>query len=136
MNRDALSAQLVTDEGLRLKPYRDTVGKTTIGVGRNLDDVGISKSEAMMLLGADIDVACAALDKSLPWWRGLSENRQDVLCNMAFNMGINKLMGFVNTLAKIQAGDYEGAAMGMLDSHWAQQVGERAQRLAKMMREG
>lgn len=140
MNTDELAAQLVTDEGMRLKPYKDTVGKLTIGVGRNLDDVGISKSEAMMLLGADIDRACADLDRALPWWRFMSDRRQQALANMCFNMGIGDskkgLLSFRNTLAKMQVGDYEGAARGMLDSHWAEQVGDRAKRLAQMMREG
>lgn len=136
MNRDALANQLVIDEGLRLKPYQDTVGKWTIGVGRNLDDVGISKPEAMMLLGADIDAACAALDKSLPWWRGMSDARQQVLANMCFNLGIERLLGFKNTLAAMQAGRYDEAANGMLASKWALQVGQRARRLADMMKKG
>lgn len=136
MNRDALANQLLTDEGLKLKPYRDTVGKWTIGVGRNLDDVGISKSEAMMLLGADIDKVMAQLDEKLPWWRGMSEARQQVIANMAFNMGIETLLTFKNTLAAMKDGRYSEAANGMLASKWALQVGARAQRLAKMMREG
>jgi lysozyme len=140
MNRDALAAQLAIDEGVRLKPYQDTVGKLTIGVGRNLDDVGISKPEAMMLLGADIDNACADLDRALPWWRNMSDRRMQALANMCFNMGIGDskrgLLSFRNTLTKMQAGDYAGAAQGMLESQWARQVGERAQRLAQMMREG
>jgi lysozyme len=136
MNRDELANQLMVDEGMRLKPYKDTVGKWTIGVGRNLDDVGISKSEAMMLLGGDIDVACAQLDRALPWWRTMTDKRQQVLANMAFNMGINKLQGFVNTLRAMKEGRYDDAAAGMLNSLWAKQVGARAERLAKMMREG
>lgn len=136
MNRDALANQLLVDEGLRLKPYKDTVGKWTIGVGRNLDDVGISKSEAMMLLGADIDKVVAQLDAALPWWRRMTEARQNVVANMAFNLGINGLLGFKNTLASMQAGDYKAAAAGMLASKWASQVGDRAKRLADIMREG
>lgn len=136
MNRDALCAQLIADEGLRLKPYVDTVGKITVGVGRNLSDCGISKSEAMMLLGADIDKVTDDLDRCLPWWKTLSDNRQAVLANMCFNMGINKLMGFVNTLRMMQAGDYRGAANGMRASVWAKQVGDRAERLAQMMERG
>lgn len=136
MNKDALAAQLAIDEDVRLKPYKDTVGKLTIGVGRNLDDVGISKSEAMMMLGADIDRACADLDRSIPWWRSMSDRRQQALCNMAFNMGTHKLLGFVNTLRMMQSGDYNGAANEMLNSLWAKQVGARSERLAQMMREG
>jgi lysozyme len=136
MNRDALANQLIADEGMVLKPYKDTVGKTTIGVGRNLDDVGITKSEAMMLLGADIDKVEAQLDAQLPWWRGMSDARQRVLANMAFNLGIIGLLGFKNTLASMKAGDYKAAAAGMLASKWAGQVGDRAKRLAEMMEKG
>lgn len=136
MNRDALASQLLIDEGLKLKPYKDTVGKWTIGVGRNLDDVGISKSEAMMLLGADIDKVTAQLDERLPWWRSMSDARQQVVANMAFNLGIETLLTFKNTLAAMKDGRYAEAANGMLASKWALQVGARAQRLAKMMKEG
>jgi len=136
MNRDVLVYQLVIDEGLRLKPYKDTVGKTTIGVGRNLDDVGISKSEAMSLLGADIDRVVAQLDATFPWWRNMTDARQQALANMTFNLGIEKLKGFKNTLAAMQSGDYAAAANGMRSSLWARQVGARAERLAKMMENG
>lgn len=136
MNHDTMRAELIRDEGVKLKPYRDTVGKLTIGVGRNLDDVGISEAEAANLLDGDIERTARALDKALPWWRNLDDVRQRVVLNMAFNMGINSLRRFKNTLAAIQAGKYEDAATGMLASKWAQQVGQRAQRLASMMRKG
>lgn len=131
---DAMRAELVRDEGLRLRIYKDTVGKLTIGVGRNLDDVGISKDEAYLMLDNDIQRTSDSLDKNLPWWKTLDEVRQRVILNMAFNMGINSLLGFKNTLAAIQAGRYNDAADGMLASKWATQVGDRATRLAKMMR--
>lgn len=136
MNHTALKDQLIAHEGLRLKPYQDTVGKLTIGVGRNLDDAGISTHEAMLLLDHDIEAVEDDLDQRLPWWRGLSEARQLVLADMCFNLGIARLQGFKNTLAAIHAGDYEAAADGMLASKWAGQVGKRAHRLARMMREG
>lgn len=136
MNRESMVAELMRDEGVKLKPYRDTVGKLTIGVGRNLDDVGISESEATVLLAGDIDRTASALDDAIPWWRSLDEVRQRVLLNMAFNMGVRSLLGFKNTLTAIQAGKYEDASAEMLSSKWAQQVGQRAQRLALMMRKG
>lgn len=136
MDADALIRQLIVDEGVRLKPYHDPVGKLTIGIGRNLDDVGISQYEAMVLLSNDIRKVEADLDVALPWWRSLSEARQQVLANMAFNMGIGSLLKFKDTLSAIQAGKYEDAAAAMLKSLWASQVGQRAARLAKMMRDG
>lgn len=136
MNRDELRSMLVLHEGLRLHPYKCTSGKTTIGVGRNLDDNGISNDEAMYLLERDIDRVEAELDSRFTWWRQMTPARQAVLADMAFNLGINRLLGFVNTLKFMRDGDYEAAADGMMDSLWARQVGNRAIRLAKMMREG
>lgn len=136
MNDELLRAELVRDEGLRLKPYRCTAGKLSIGVGRNLDDVGISKDEALAMLDADIERTAGELDRRLPWWRHLDEVRQRVVLNMAFNIGVSGLLGFKRTLAAISAGKFEDAASEMLRSKWAEQVGERAQRLAAMMARG
>jgi lysozyme len=129
----SLVADLTRDEGLRLKPYVDSVGKLTIGVGRNLTDVGISQDEAEYLLRNDIAAAELLLDRSIGWWRTLDEVRQRVLINMAFNLG-PRLLDFQVTLGRIQARNFEGAAESMLQSKWAQQVGPRAQRLAELMR--
>ncbi|WP_425273781.1 glycoside hydrolase family protein [Paraburkholderia unamae] len=130
-----LIAELSRDEGRKLKPYVDTVGKTSIGVGRNLSDVGISDAECDAMLENDVTRTVAWLDRNLSWWRNLDAVRQRVIINMAFNMG-GGLLTFVNTLAAMQRGDYAAAASGMLASKWATQVGARAQRLAQMMRTG
>jgi lysozyme len=127
-----LVRQLIRDEGLRLKPYTDSVGKLTIGVGRNLTDVGISREEALSLLTADITSAEKLLDTELPWWRTLEAPRRRVLLNMAFNLGY-RLLTFKNTLRAAQEGRYEDAAEGMRASKWARQVGKRANRLAATM---
>lgn len=131
-----LAADLNRDEGLRLKPYRDTVGKLTIGIGRNLDDVGISEAEAEYLLQQDIDRTMADMDRLMPWWRGLDDTRKRVLINMGFNLGVPGLMKFKNTLAAVKEGRYTDAADGMLDSLWARQTKGRAIRLARAMRLG
>ncbi len=136
MNRDDLRSMLVLHEELRLKPYKCTAGKVTIGVGRNLDDKGITQAEAFALLENDIDEVCRELDQVCPWWRQMTDRRQQVLADMCFNLGLGRLKGFVNTLAFMKAGEYDKAADGMLASLWASQVGTRAQRLARMMREG
>lgn len=128
--------QLRRDEGVVLRPYKDTVGKVTIGVGRNLDDVGISNVEADLLLKNDLTRTMADLDKHLAWWVTIDEARRGVLLNMAFNMGIHGLLGFKNTLKAVQDGRYADAAVGMLQSKWADQVGPRATRLATQMRDG
>lgn len=131
-----LEEQLLADEGLRLKPYRCTAGKLTIGVGRNLDDVGITKAEALFMLRNDMDRVTTDVRTNLPWYSSLSPARRDVLVNMAFNLGIVGLLKFKNTLKHMQAGEYDLAAAGMLESKWASQVGTRARRLAEMMRTG
>ena len=135
MNR--IKSQLVRHEGLRLKPYRCTAGKLTIGVGRNLDDCGISQKEAYALLDNDIRKCEQQLLDEIPViYNALDEARQSVLLNMCFNLGLKGLLGFNNTLAFIAAGDWERAANGMLASKWAKQVGFRAIELSEMMRKG
>lgn len=136
MEKNRLIEQLIIDEGKRNKPYRDTVGKLTIGVGRNLDDRGLSDDEIAYLLANDLKIVERELDVHLTWWRGMCDARQNVLANMAFNMGINTLKTFKNTLQAMRDGRYAEAADGMLASKWATQVGQRAVRLSKMMREG
>lgn len=128
-----LTELLIRDEGLRLKPYKDTVGKTTIGIGRNLDDVGISQDEAEYLLASDIAKAEAEALK-YPWFIDLSAARQKVVLSMIFNLGPKGFAGFKNTITDIAAGDYGSAASRMLQSKWATQVGNRAVRLAQAMR--
>lgn len=131
-----LTKQLTRDEGVRLKPYKDSVGKLTIGIGRNLDDVGISAVEASKLLENDILKAQQNLYEALPWVEHLDEARIGVLLNMTFNMGIGGLLKFKTTLGLIQNGKYDDAASAMLDSTWAKQIGARAIRLAQQMRIG
>ncbi|NCC26361.1 MAG: hypothetical protein EOM25_14375 [Deltaproteobacteria bacterium] len=131
-----LLRQLESHEGLRLTPYRCTSGKLTIGFGRNLEDTGISLEEARRMLHSDALQALAAVRRALPWTNGLSEPRRCVLAAMAFNMGITGLMGFRRMLSCLEQNDYEGAAREMLDSHWRNQVGQRAVILAEQMRTG
>jgi lysozyme len=136
MNADKLAAQLVIDEGKRARIYTDTVGKVTGGVGRNLTDRPFFEDEIALMLKNDIALVESDLDRTMPWWRLMTEARQGVIANMTFNMGINRLLGFVNTLAAMKVGRYDAAAQGMLDSTWAKQVGARATRLAAVMRSG
>jgi lysozyme len=131
-----LIEQLARDEGVRLRPYTDTVGKTTIGVGRNLDDVGISREEAMALLANDIKNASDRVEQEFPWASQLDEARHGALVNMCFNMGVGRLLGFHKFLAALEAGDFKTASTEMLQSQWAQQVGARAQRLAQQIETG
>ena len=135
MNRQLLLEQLERHEGLRLKPYRDTVGKLTIGYGRNLDDRGISEDEAGFMLDNDIDLVVAELER-MPLFLGLNPVRQVVLANMAFNMGMPTLLTFRRMLGALAEKDWDRAAAEMLDSKWARQVGSRANELSELMRRG
>lgn len=132
----SLRDQIVRHEGLRLKPYKDSVGILTIGVGRNLEDVGISESEAMLMLEADIQRATAELVRAFPWVASLDDARRNAMINMSFNLGIGRLRGFAKMLDAMKAGDWEQAANHALDSKWATQVGRRSQELADQIRTG
>ena len=134
--REALLSQLIRHEGLKLQPYYDTVGKLTIGIGRNLDDYGITKEEAMYLCKNNIVQCIAELEASLPWFNTLDEVRKDVLINMDFNLGIVGLLKFKNTLKLIEEGKYIDASYQMLSSKWSKQVGKRAIELSDQMRTG
>jgi lysozyme len=127
--------QLKRDEGVRLKPYTDSVGKLTIGIGRNIQDVGITLDEAEYMLANDIARVGAEVRKYLPWTVRLDQIRLAVLHNMCF-MGIAKLLEFKKMLAAIEAGQWEQAAAELLDSKYAEQVGPRAHRLAEQIRTG
>lgn len=123
-------------EGLRLKAYSCPAGKITVGYGRNLEDKGLSEVEADYLLINDISEIEASLSSRLYWFMKLGAVRRAVLIDMAYNLGINGLLSFKRTLAHIEKGDYEAAAIEMLDSRWADQVGQRADRLSEMMLTG
>ena len=136
MNEQRLAAQLTVDEGRRPRIYLCTAGKWTGGVGRNLSDRPFSDDEIDLMLKNDIKSVERDLDRQLPWWREMSDARQNVLANMCFNLGIGRLLGFAKTLTLMKAGRYDAAAAEMLDSKWAKQVGARAIRLAATMRKG
>ncbi len=132
---DILKAQLLVDEGSLLVPYVDSVGKISIGIGRNLTDVGISEDERDLMFAHDLNRAVALATHIFPTFNKLSDNRKAVVCNMAFNLG-NKLKGFIMMIAAVNMGNFDGASEYMMQSVWAKQVGNRAKRLSKLMREG
>ncbi len=136
LNRMRLKTQLMRHEGVRTKPYEDTEGILTIGVGRNLEDKGLSESEVNMLLDNDINDALIECTRLIPAWHRMNGVRKQVLVNMMFNLGAPRLMNFVKLMAAVKIGDYETAAAEMLDSKWARQVGDRALELSRMMRNG
>jgi lysozyme len=147
MTTPYLLQDLERDEGCKLFPYRDSRGIWTIGVGHNMEAdpalfaqlatlqrTGITLSKAMDLLAMDVANVKGRLDADLPWWRQLSDVRQDVMVNLAFNLGEGKLATWHHTDGDIEAGNFKAAAIDLEnDEPWASQVHARATRLALQM---
>lgn len=132
-----LQELLIKHEGLRLKPYRCTAGKLTIGVGHNLDDKGITEIMAMFILAEDITEVTHQCFIQIDCYRDLDTARQDALANLAFNLGIDGLLKFKNTLKAIAEGRWEDAENGLRNSLWAKQVQkERVDDICHMIRTG
>ncbi|MET0155568.1 MAG: glycoside hydrolase family protein [Rickettsiales bacterium] len=132
----ALKERLKIEEGFRAKPYRCSAGKLTIGYGRNIQDVGITKNEADVLLDGDVSRALAACGTLFRNFDALSENRQSVLADMMFNMGAAELARFEKMRRALAREDFAEAVEQMKNSAWHGQVGDRAKKLVKMMLEG
>ena len=134
-----LERQLVEHEGFVSHAYQDSRGFWTIGFGRLVDQRlggGITLDEGLVLLRNDITKVEHEVARSFAWFDGLDEIRRRVVLDMAFNLGLTKLLKFRNTLAAVGRGDWRAAADGMRASLWATQVGDRAERLARMMESG
>lgn len=143
---EELHKRFVDNEGLRLKPYRCKANKWTIGIGRNFQDnplsskeaayighdlsQGITEEQAYYLLDTEVNRIMKDLDKRLPWWRELDDNRQFVLLDMSYQMGVDGLLGFHNTLKYIREGYHIKAADNLLKSLYAKQTPNRAEKNA------
>ena len=123
---EALKAHLIAREGLRLKPYKCPQGKLTLGVGRNIEDNGITTEEAMYLLTNDIHNTIEELENVFEDFPDLPVNAQLVLADMCFNLGLPTLLEFKKMLKAIEEEKWEEAGKQVLDSRYAKQVGERA----------
>lgn len=135
MNYHSTIAQIKRHEGLKLKPYKCTAGKLTIGYGRNLEDNGITADEAHEMLLRDMcEVEESLFNANV--LDGLNDARKAVLINMGFQLGVNGLLKFKNMLAAVQYHEYELAAKEMLNSLWAKQTPNRAKELADQMLTG
>lgn len=131
-----LKEQLVRHEGLRLTVYDCPAGYQTIGVGRNLEGKGITEEEAFYLLSNDIDYFTEQLKNNIDWFDEIPEEKQNVLINMAFNLGVSGLLNFKNMLLAVKEKRWIDASTEMLDSKWAKQVGNRAIELSGIMANG
>lgn len=134
-----IKSQLYRDEGKKKSVYKDSRGFDTIGCGRLVDarmNAGLSDTEIDYLLDNDIRDRKTNLALSLPWYLALDSVRQGVLVNMAFQLGLTKLLEFHNTLGYMKAHEFDLAATEMLNSDWAKETPERAGRLAQQMQTG
>ncbi len=127
--------QLILHEAIKLKPYRDSAGKLTIGIGRNLDDKGITREEAIFLCKNDIQAAISQLER-YDWYNSLDDIRKKVLLDMAFNLGVSGLLKFKKMIKAIEEKNFVCAGKEMKDSQWAKEVKTRADRLISMMISG
>lgn len=147
MNHDTLYARVAIHEGERLAAYLDTKGILTVGIGHNcavkpvegVEKVGdkITREQSFALFTEDMDESCRGLDAHLPWWSTLDNDRQNVMAELCFNMGIGTLLTFKNTLSYVKNGMWDLAAEGLMHSKWATDVGPtRSQFLENAMRKG
>lgn len=134
-----LEHKLIEHEGIRKSAYQDSMGYWTIGAGRLIDarkNAGLSIDEIFYLLRNDIDRTYQAL-VNYSWFKSLCDVRQGVLIELAFNVGVNGLLGFKRMIAALEPLNPALAAKEMLDSAWAKQVGEaRSKDMAQRMQLG
>lgn len=143
--------RLVFNEGCVLHIYKDSEGKDTIGIGRCIEtnpltteekkicgDItkGITKNDAFFLCRNDIYNVCKALDRNMPWWRNLNQDRQYVMIDLVFQMGIDGVKLFKRFLQNLQIGNYDRAKEELLDSKYAKQTPKRANRNANCIQTG
>ena len=123
-------------EGFRSKPYRCSAGKLTIAYGRNLEDVGITKAEALMLLYTDVETAIASLENIFSDLHKFSTNRQNALISMIFNLGASRFRLFKKMIQAIKDSDWKEASRQAKDSKWHCQVGARAEEIETLLVRG
>jgi len=137
---DKLRDSIKKNEGFRAQAYQDSMGLWTIGYGRLCDksrpNSGLTEAEAEYLLTNDIARIEASLTSAIPWMKSLSDARQRVLIEMAFQLGVSGTTAFRQALKAMQAGDWQTAHDQMLDSRWARQTPARAKELAAHMLRG
>ena len=121
---ERLREMIKRHEGVETHCYKDHSGLETIGVGRCIatGSLGLSDDEIDYLLDNDI-VRCIKV-------------RREALIDLCFNLGLTRLLGFKKALAAIEASEWEIAKIELLDSRWADQVGNRSEIIAEMIRTG
>lgn len=133
---ESVKKRVISHEGLRLKPYRCSANKLSIGYGRNLEDCGITQKEAEYLLENDLRNSHNECIHSFWWYSEMPSIRQGIILEMCFNLGLTRLRTFKKMILACELKNYELASQEMLNSLWARQVGERAKTLANIMKKG
>ncbi len=128
----SVSDILIVDEGYRSHPYLDTKNILTIGYGRNLTDSGISSSEAKFMLNNDIAESTKDARRIFNNFDSIAYNKRIVIICMIFNLGLSKYLTFKKMIAAINNKDDNEVVRQMLQSKWHDDVGQRANRLAKL----
>lgn len=126
---------LIRHEDYELHPYTDTVGKITIGIGRNLTDRGILPTEVDMMFDHDVDYFYNFLLDHFSWVAKLNEARQIALIDLCF-IGTKKFLEFTKMISAFEREDYLMASQEILDSKYATEVGQRARDLAHIIETG
>lgn len=133
MNIRKIKELIKKHEGLRLKPYKCTAGKLTIGYGRNLDDRGIDEEEAEIMLNRDVLECIDDMFNIFPDFNIWDHNRQSAIINMRFQLGPKRFRGFKKMIAAIKSHYWEKAAEEAKDSRWYKQTPNRAKEVVGMM---
>lgn len=134
MDLDKLKRQLALHEGYKLKPYVDTVGKVTIGVGHNLTDNGLTARQVDNILNDDVSDALTFLNGQ-SWYLALDDVRARAIANMTFNL-MRKVLDFKTMITALEHKAWDEAADALLNSAFAKQTGKRALDLSMMIRTG
>lgn len=128
-----LEQMVASDEGYRQEIYRCSAGKLTIGYGTNLS-AGLPEDEALVLMRYHLSKLDAQMHRKWPWYSWLSDRRKTALLSMAYQMGLEGLVGFGKMIMAISKKDWPEAHRQALDSKWAKHdTPQRAARVAAML---
>ena len=135
---------IMRHEGVRNKPYKDSLGLWTVGVGHLIGDGHslpdawnrtFTDQEVQDLYDKDFDEHQKAA-ATIPGYDKFNSAGKGALTDLTFNMGPNWIKRFPTTAKSIEKGDGAASAAGLQDSKWYTQVGSRAQEVVGLMSKG
>jgi lysozyme len=128
--------QWQADEGYKQHPYKDTKGILSIGYGRNLEAVGVTRLEADYMARNDLYGARLLLDAVYPWWRDCNDARCGVLMMMMANMGAETFAEFKTFLGFMKAGEWQKAVDDLRGTSVFAELGARYERYCQIIISG